>query len=137
MNSLKFPLCPRMLCARAVDKDSLPAAAQSWECKVDLSEAKSVFLDARDYRVKDILVVGTGEVPQFAQVRNIYVSKNYAFLLLERLATNCFHQHICAYEVTKTGVFQLSKCGPELEASPQHLDLYNGGPVCLRYDVLF
>ncbi|CAN7951622.1 unnamed protein product [Ixodes pacificus] len=137
MNSLKFPLCPRMLCARAVDKGSLPAAAQSLECKVDLLEAKSVFLDAGDYRVEDILVVGTGEVPQFAQVRNIYVSKNDAFLLLERLATNCFHQHICAYEVTKTGVLQLSKCGPELEASHQHLDLYNGGHVCLRYDILF
>ncbi|CAN7940080.1 unnamed protein product [Ixodes hexagonus] len=137
MNSLEFRQSPRMLCAKEVDRDNLPSAAQSLACKDDLSEAKSVFLDVGDYRVEDILVVGKGELPSFAQICNIYMSHNDAFLLLERLATDCFQQHICAYKVSRTGEFELVKCSPNLETSHQHLDLYNDGHVCLRYDVLF
>uniref|UniRef100_A0A2R5L642 Uncharacterized protein n=2 Tax=Ornithodoros turicata TaxID=34597 RepID=A0A2R5L642_9ACAR len=97
--------------------------------------ADSAKFDGLSYKVGDILVMAGGDNPKFAQVQELLVSAGRLYLQLEQMFLEAFCKHTFAYKLRPTGEMMLSLPGEEV--SIQKLDLYHGGLVVPKWEIMF
>ncbi|XP_064473436.1 uncharacterized protein LOC135388062 [Ornithodoros turicata] len=97
--------------------------------------ADSAKVNGLAYSKGDILVMKTGDDPNFAQVQQLYFAKRRFYLQVEEMVVETFCRHTFAYKLRRTGHIALNAPGDE--ASFQKLDLYFGGFVVPKWEIIF